>query len=122
MDKDEKDRGQRISTLKHELAELETSACSASQGSMSEVVLQRAPFFIAAALGSYSWYTLGCRTNFASCHENYWSMMLDWVTKTRADTGFDGAIRSFGWVLVLCQAFISFVLAPKVHGPLKSRE
>ena len=63
MDKDEKDLVQRISTLKHELAELETSACSASQGSMSEVVLQRAPFFIAAALGSYSWYTLGRHPN-----------------------------------------------------------
>jgi hypothetical protein len=29
----------------------------------SQVVLQRAPFFIAAALGSYSWYTLGRHPN-----------------------------------------------------------
>jgi hypothetical protein len=49
MDKDEKDLAERIATLKRELAELETSACSASQGALSTLVETTAQAYPAAS-------------------------------------------------------------------------
>ena len=49
MDKDEKDLAERIATLKLELAELETSACSASQGALSTLVESTAQAYPAAS-------------------------------------------------------------------------